>query len=209
VFSYLDRFFDWRGNEEALVSDYGEENCRPYFNALHQHASNKDPLAAVKGGVDQLKRKTDQCSQLKRYVYANRLGRVLANIVDWIIFIFAAVLINMIMPVQTLFGVDEVIYTIFIPFLLFLVMESGPLQATPGKMLFGYRVVRKNQTPVPWWLNIWRIICFTISMIGIKITFWINLFIGERILHDRLSGTIVIDLRKSLALDEKNYEIEL
>lgn len=209
VFSYLDRFFDWRSNEEQLVEEYGEESCRPYFNALHQHTSNKDPLAAVKGGGNRPPNKADKNAKLENYVLAGRIGRVLANIIDWILFVFAAVLVNKLLPAQLFLEGDDVIYTILVPFLLFLIMESSALQATPGKLLMGYKVLRKDKTSVPWWLNTWRIICYTISMIGIKITFWINLFIGERILHDRFSGTIVVDMRKSQAQYEKSYNIEL
>ncbi|WP_415882286.1 RDD family protein [Neptuniibacter sp. QD34_54] len=209
VFSYLDRFFDWRGNEHELLREHGDESCRPYLNALHLHASKTDPLEGVKGGVEQPKTAVDKFSHLENYILAGRLGRILANFIDWIVFIFAAVWINIFLPTTWFLDGKGIIYSIFIPLLMFLIMESSPLQASPGKLVLGYRVMRQDRSTVPWWLNIWRITCYILSTVAIKITFWINLFIGARILHDRLSGTMVVDIKKSYASYLKSFEIEL
>ncbi|WP_415889173.1 RDD family protein [Neptuniibacter sp. SY11_33] len=209
VIIYLDRFVDWQGHKLDLAREYGEENCQPYIDALHLHGSKTDPLEGVKGGSEYSNCAADKYRNLEEFVLASRLGRILANILDVAGFICVAIWINIFLPVQLVTNGEAFFYSFIASFLLFLIMESSPLQASPGKLLMGYRVMRQDKSSVPWWLNIWRIICYILSMVAIKITFWINLFIGVRILHDRLSDTMVVDLKKSYANYLKSFEIEL
>ena len=71
--------------------------------------------------------------------------------------------------------------------------EATPFQATPGKVLFGLKVVSKKGKRLNIFHSLLRSVVFYLSTAAFKITVWINLFSSDgKLLHDRLSASWVI-----------------
>jgi len=83
--------------------------------------------------------------------------------------------------------------------LYFALFESGEKQATPGKQLFGLRVVRSDGENQDEAVGFWRASArFAVKLVGallFGITFWVALFRrSKRSLHDIASATRVIHI---------------
>ncbi|MCO1336856.1 RDD family protein [Microbulbifer sp. OS29] len=76
-------------------------------------------------------------------------------------------------------------------------MESSRFQATPGKHLMGYRVTNRAFKRIGYGHGLWRIGSFILTTVFGKFTWFINCFLGGNLLHDRLSRSHVINMRKS------------
>src|SRR5690606_41893111 len=74
-----------------------------------------------------------------------------------------------------------------------LALESFRWQATPGKMLFGLRVVDQHLQPLTGPRSILRTLTFMLSIALLWKIIWIfNAFMGGRLLHDRVSRSFVV-----------------
>jgi uncharacterized RDD family membrane protein YckC len=73
------------------------------------------------------------------------------------------------------------------------ILEATPLQATPGKILLGLKVVSRKGKRLNILHSLFRSAMFYLSTLAVKITLWINLFSRDgKLLHDRLSASRVI-----------------
>lgn len=74
-----------------------------------------------------------------------------------------------------------------------IVLEATAWQGTPGKWLFKLKVVTRKGRRMNILHSLLRTFVFLLSLVGIKITVWINLFSRDgRLIHDRLSFSQVI-----------------
>lgn len=209
VFIYLDQFVDWRGREAYLYENFGEANCRPYLLLLRLHTRNEDPLEMIKGGDRKRRVEVDEVANLHQHVMAQPLGRLFSLVFD-VGLVFGIYLLALeLYPAMGQSIGEFLLHIIATVILMTVVMESTRLRGSPGKLIMGYRVVNSKMAPIPWWQNIWRIFWLGLSLIGIKITIWINLFLDGNLIHDRLSRSRVLDLRSSMKMEKKRFEVDL
>lgn len=209
VFLYLDQYVDWMGKEEQLIREFGAQACRPYLDLLRLNRDHKDPLQAVRGGNKTKKVTKKRYEGLPHYVYAEKVGRIFAFLCDITLVILVVALIGIVFPNLTN-GSTSILIPVSVGYMVMaLLMESSPLQATPGKMLMGYRVMKYGSGIVPLWRNFFRVIFFSLMTGGLQITLWINIFLGNRLLHDRFTKTEVIDVRKSYQMYLNMRQVEL
>lgn len=78
-------------------------------------------------------------------------------------------------------------------FFAFPILESTALQGSFGKLVFGIKVVNKDGKRLNVFHSFWRFVVFIVLMIGLKFTFWINIFLKDNVLiQDIGSSTRVI-----------------
>ena len=148
--------------------------------------------------------------------------RFLAALIDGVIFIVVALIVQLIFVTMLGIVAGGLIGSIVITALLVaykVIFEGGPLQATPGKMCFGIKLVNDQSARVsqqqafmrtwPWWLNLLTLLgavapalgtilslLVLIAVIVIFVTFFMDP-VG-RCIHDQTAQCHVIKAGKGM-----------
>jgi len=203
---FFDSVFSWHHNQEYLYETFDDELCDTILISIANYQHTDNPISGLKGGtvVKKEKFKTKKNTGLpKEYYFGNLLIRSLALIIDFIVIAFPIYLLMSSPLIRELFEVTEdatflaILCAIPLYFLMALFLESSQWQATPGKRLLGLRVMNKNFEKIGFHHNVLRIICFFVTVPFGKILWIINCFLGGNLIHDRLSRSFVINIRKT------------
>ena len=200
ILHYLDQYFDWQGKQYWLTQTLGEDVCELNFEKMKAGNTDAEPSYSVKGGQVVLEKQRLDLSQQKEIHFASVAARSVATIIDWILcFGLAYCFLEYIYPLAFPADVDSVGIALSSMFLLHAVLilffELSKYQATPGKMLFGFKVTNHSLERLSIKHGLWRTVCYSVGSIAVYITWIVNYFLGDRMLHDRLSKSYVIDAR--------------
>ncbi|WP_428035411.1 RDD family protein [Amphritea sp.] len=185
VFMFLDNLFQWSDRRDLLEDEFGHEAVETVMQAV---AIVKEPLFEW----------TSPKVHVGEMVPCHYFSRLLATLLDWLLLGFIAVLLSK-MGVPLLStdndgGILDFIGGVLFYLLLAPVMEASPLQGTPGKILFGMKVVDKQGKRLNILHTLLRSFMFMLALITFKVTIWINIFFrDQRLLHDRFSYSRVIE----------------
>lgn len=173
----LDNQFDWLGQARDLEEHWG-------YNALE---SVLDVLQ-LQEGVEERKLKWVVDKHHRGPLQqANYYARLAATGIDLLVFYL---LTGAILPQLT---TAEMLLTLPLIFLAIkAALESSPVQGSPGQVVFGLKVTSTKGRRLNIVHALWRQLMYGITMAGFKVTVWINVFLNGRLLHDRLSGSIVV-----------------
>ena len=182
VFTYLDSIFLWSDRSDLLEQEFGHEAVENLMQAVAAVSETTIKWTSPKQHQGEM-------------VAGNYFARIVATLLDWILLGMIAVLISKMgwslsgKPDQSLdFILGTFWFLIAAP-----IMEASPLQGTPGKILFGMKVVSKKGRRLNILHALWRSFMFSLVLAAFKITVWIHLFIrNDRLLHDRSSWSMVI-----------------
>jgi len=203
---FFDSVFSWHHNQEYLYETFDHELCDIILISIANDQNRDKPISGLKGGtvVKPIKFKTKKNTGLaKEYYFGNLLIRSLALIIDFLTIAFLIYLLVSSPLIRELLGVTEdatflaILCAIPLYFFMALVLESSQWQATPGKRLLGLRVMNKDFEKIGFYHNVLRIICFFITVPFGKVLWIINCFLGGNLIHDRLSRSYVINIRKT------------
>lgn len=208
----LDSLFHWRINHqinvEALTSDAGKAIFIEFLQSDSEipfgEGYLRDEFAGVRGG--RIKRQYNQIKQPvfnnAEYYFGNLLKRMLAIALDLGLLgaIFMA-LFKLTEYWRQQWGVTVFywrdIALIIMMLVYFPVLESR-YQCTLGKFILGLRVTSRTFRKLNIWHSLLRFVFFAVTCVGNHITLLINAFLKGHLLHDRLSRSYVLDVRKKV-----------
>ena len=185
---YFDQVFHWHEKRDLLEDEYGVRD-----------------MDLVLGRQGVLEERPILWTSPKKHQgpieFANYHKRMVATIFDnFLVFFLAWFLVKIAnyfnwytesLEYPQLMVFAGVLYLVIAP-----IMEALPTQGTPGKILFDMKVTSPKGKRLNIFHSFIRQIMFAGCMAGIKVTVWINLiFMDHRLLHDRLSYSIVIKRR--------------
>ena len=207
VLSYLNAFFHWTSQRTALANTLGSTVCDPIFARLDALSAPPVEGHGIRGGkligpsAQRVVANQDH-DVPPTHAYGSYSIRILAFVMD-LFFVMVAIAILLVGPIKmisgTQSGYESLLLLCTLPgyLLMGLIMETTPLQATPGKYLLGLRVVNRHGQRLPFWHNGLRVIAFILTGLLWKVIFIVNAFLGGRLLHDRISRTVVISQRSA------------
>jgi uncharacterized RDD family membrane protein YckC len=183
VFVFLDNMFRWQDRRDLLEDDFGYEAVDAVLQSIPK---------------ERLRIKW-YCPKIHRgkMLPVGYFIRIYAAVFDWFLLVsLLNLLADIGLSISPSTGIGDlgnlilasISYIILAP-----IMEATPLQGTLGKILLGIKVVSSKGRRLNILHALLRAVMFTFSSVAIKITVWINLIQGgERLLHDRMSGSMVI-----------------
>ncbi|WP_226647887.1 RDD family protein [Microbulbifer variabilis] len=204
IIQYCNSLFDWNGNASYLYGALDESLCDCIFNSLQSEEVTVDPAQGLRGGRKLIRHKVIQLEETyDQYYFGHLLARGVAVLLDLLLIYVAVGFITsiVIMKVYDISETAATTITLGICCLAYLLMawiaESSRFQATPGKYLMGYKVTNKKFERISYGRGLWRILSFTLTLPLGKIGWLINCFLSGNLMHDRLSSSHVINMRKS------------
>ncbi len=184
VFQFLDSLFLWSDRSDLLEEALGHEAVDNVMQALLAVSEQKIQWTSPKVHKGEM-------------IACNYFARLFSTFLDWLLLGFIAVVLSkMGLPILSTNSDGRMLD--FIAGVLFYIalaplMEASPLQGTPGKILFGMKVVNNNGRRLNILHALLRSFMFTLVVAAFKITIWITIFIKDhRLLHDRFSYSMVI-----------------
>ncbi|MCD9458534.1 RDD family protein [Marinibactrum halimedae] len=204
---YLNSILQWCEYETPLKEVLGKSTVElvlQYIPDHHRHA-NETQLAedGLRGGkLVNKKRRNNQ--PLAVYYFGSLWKRLLAGSID--LLLTSTVVVTTMMMWKKIHATDgatpvagiEEFMGIIIGYLIgAFLFEASPMQATPGKSLFGLKVTNKRFKRLNWVHCLWRTFIFTLTLPLSKFIFWINAFLRGNLIHDRLSSSYVLDIHRS------------
>jgi uncharacterized RDD family membrane protein YckC len=184
VFIFLDSLFLWSDRSDLLEDEFG-------------HVSVDNVMQTVLAVTERKIEWTSPRVHKGKMSPTHYFTRVWATLLDWLLLGFIAVLLGKLgVPIvstgndsQMLNFIGGVLFYIALaPF-----MEASPLQGTPGKILFGMKVVNNKGRRLHILHALLRSVVFSLVLAAFKVTVWVNIFIKDhRLLHDRFSFSMVI-----------------
>lgn len=180
---YLNELFFWEDQSRHLKEQYGSYAVESMLRVL---AVGQESVEArqLQWTVGRVHRGPMEA--------ANYYARLAATFIDGVLMFMLTVMLASLAG-GSLQGSDKILLTLPIYALLTPLMEASPMQGTVGKIIFGMKVTNKSGRRLSVLHAIWRQIMYLLSTVAFKITVWINLFLRDgRLLHDRLSASIVI-----------------
>ncbi|WP_444957179.1 RDD family protein [Microbulbifer sp. ZKSA002] len=204
ILQYCDQLFDWRGNASYLYQALDEKLCNSIFNSLEVHESRIDPLQGLRGGGKvEAQSEAEFEGHYEKYFFGDVVARGVAFFLD-LVMTYMAVGSLATAAMMKIFGLPEavaaakVIPFCFGAYLLFAwLFECSKLQATPGKYIMGYRVTSQKFGRIGYLRGLWRTVSFAFTSAFGLFAWIINFFLVNKLLHDRLSRTYVINMRKT------------
>jgi len=204
ILQYCNSLFEWDGNASYLYGALEESLCDVIFNSLQSEEVTVDPAQGLRGGRKLIRQKTTQPEETyDQYYFGHLLARGVAVLLDLLLLYVAVGFIASVVMMKV-YDMPEGAATAMalgICCLAYLLMawiaESSRFQATPGKYLMGYKVTNKKFERIGYGHGLWRLLSFTLTLPLGKIGWLINCFLGGNLMHDRLSSSHVINMRKS------------
>ncbi|WP_020411821.1 RDD family protein [Microbulbifer variabilis] len=204
IIQYCNNLFDWNGNAPYLYGALDESLCDCIFNSLQSEEVTVDPAQGLRGGRKLIRQKAIQPEETyDQYYFGHLLARGVAVLLDLLLLYVAVGFIASIVIMKVYDMPEGAATTIALGIccLAYLLMawiaESSHFQATPGKYLMGYKVTNKKFERIGYGHGLWRLLSFTLTLPLGKIGWLINCFLGGNLMHDRLSSSHVINMRKS------------
>jgi uncharacterized RDD family membrane protein YckC len=138
----------------------------------------------------------------KQYYYAGDAKRIFAMFFDLAFLAYIMLQINVFSEIildYSLAGITNYYQiTISASYLIGTwLFESSRYQATPGKLLFGLRVINKNQGRIGYFHGLFRCTTFALTCFGIVFTALINSWSNGKYIHDRITRSYVMDLTRT------------
>lgn len=206
VVQYLDTLFAWEDNWRELQQKFGDNATDSILSKLTQDTSKShEELEGVRGGehifVDQTQ--TSNNEKTINYHHGNTILRVIASLVDMIIVALFIQLTSTYIDLALISldfagAADHKLHILAITHVLMTsIFQASKKQATPGMMLLNLKVVDKSYNRLTYSRSYSRSILFVLSCYLGIITLAINLFLGPIKIHDKISGTIVINKKTS------------
>jgi len=206
--NYLNSLFNWKDDEEYICEVIGDEWCKTMLLRINNVQHKADPVSGLRGSKSVKKVKNISNERLNYYFFGSDTKRLIALFIDLMLLLF--VVHGLFSAYQLVFGelrgLEVKNPKLILLFALYLIyawyFEVSFMQSTPGKFILGIRVTNKEFKKVSKLRCFFRVILFAVTSAGSFLTIFINALLGGKYLHDRLSGTYVIDLRRS----KKNHE---
>ncbi|SFM21627.1 RDD family protein [Marinobacter zhejiangensis] len=205
VARYLTGLFDWEGQAPRLRHQLGDSLCDPVLELIEAPEPGETALMGVRGGRRRTLREAPgqagaQENSPPEIPLAGYPLRCLAGLLDcfivWgVLQAFAVVLPRLVTGASLMSGFTVMLITLVSYPVMTLMLEGSSLQATPGKRVFGLRVVNRKLERLHLLHNIGRVVSFCLTGLLWKVIFILNAFMKGRLLHDRLSGSYVVHRR--------------
>jgi len=207
VIQYCDLLFGWRSNAQYLYEQAEDLEASLVLDKLADGSAIQYPSQPLRGGAQLVldngaQYQSNDKDEGEFYYFGGLFQRGIAVVIDvLILFMVFWMLLSVVQTFSTSENSDELDVTalgfaIVGYFFMALMMESSSWQATPGKRLMGFKVTRKDLSRMGYGLGLWRMLMFMITLPFSKVTWIINAFLGGNLIHDRLSRTHVINVRK-------------
>lgn len=200
VLCYLDSIFNWSTNRHYIFRYFDENEYAPLLDAIDEYTTfdkQQDALEGLRGGksikVVQAEKKPETL------YYANSFKRFCAFAIDLILFFILAKIMAADLEEQTS-GKPSSIIVAITPFLFFFyywLCECSSGQATLGKLVMGLVVTDKTFERMSYGRGLWRTIVFFITLPFSYIVMILNGLLGDKFIHDRITKTYAIDMRRS------------
>jgi len=201
--NYLNSLFNWKDDEEYICEVIGDEWCKSMLLRINNVQQKVDPVSGLRGSKSVKKVKKMANERLSYYFFGSDVKRLMALFIDLTLLLF--VVHGLFSAYQLAFGELRglevknprlimlcVLYLIYAWY-----FEISFMQSTPGKFILGIRVTNKDFRKVSKLRCFFRVLLFAATCVGSLFTLFINALLGGKYLHDRMSGTYVIDLRRS------------
>ena len=203
VLSYLDSIFNWTPNRYHIYRFLDEESCAPLLDQI----SSYEPLQAERNALEGLRggkqvKQVHSVVQPQTLYYASQMKRLLALVIDGLgMLLIGALIAGDLSSAKDsdpgAAGSIAVLLAMLLGFFYFWLCECSSTQATLGKLVMGLVATNRNFERMTYWQGFWRSLVFTLSLPLNYITLAINAMMGDKLLHDRITKTYVIDMRRS------------
>lgn len=204
ILNYLNDIFNWHTHFDYLHQAAGKKQADKIFYYLKNSQNFNTETKAIYSllGGDSiieinsdLRGNVDLDQQLP-----DRFTRLIAFIIDLIILVPVIYYLNinitkLLHNYESQSNLHLVTIMSVIAFY-YLFTEISPLQASLGKYLLKLRVVDKGFHRLGFWHTVWRTTLFCITLMFHALTIIINYLLGKRLLHDRLSKSLVMRVIK-------------
>lgn len=204
VMTYLDSLFNWKLNRYHIYRFFDEQQFSPLLDKIVE----QEPLQHTQHALDGLRgaksiKVIEAQIQPNTLYYASPIKRFIALLIDMVgMFVIASLILKDLsdpsnylqQPVTAEVGL---IMTMILSFVYFWVCECSSVQATLGKLIMGLIVTNKNFEQLSTLQSFWRSLVFHLFSSLTYIALIINAMMGDKLLHDRITKTYVIDMRRS------------
>lgn len=200
---YLDDLFNWQTHSYWLGQSLGEELCQVLLKHIGNEDTRNTPPRYFQGGSLVLESEQDATPpSTQEYYFGGLVLRSFACVLDMFV-----VVTPIYLACKYIFGDlielekdHHLAFSLVIAFPVFIIMtitmDASTWQATLGKRLLGLKVTNKNLQRLGYFHSLMRTLCFLISIAFGKFAWIINCFLRGNLLHDRLSRSHVISIRK-------------
>jgi uncharacterized RDD family membrane protein YckC len=214
VLLYLNSIFRWDNYEYDysfyLQNHFGILQFDNLKNFEEKYHSAKPDITSSLRGAKSIKKVIKYSkAPFKYYYYGSHRKRLFAMIIDLLLTSSIVSLLNLLSEavidyrLNTINNFNE--YATFIVYLTGAwLFESSNLQATPGKMILGLRVIKKNQGRLGYFHGLLRIGVFAAACILAFFTALYNFLSDGRFIHDQLTKSYVMDLWRTRKEQTKN-----
>ncbi|ACE85062.1 RDD family protein [Cellvibrio japonicus] len=201
VLTYLDSIFNWKLNQHHIYRFFEEEEYAPLLAQISETEPLEQSRQAVEGvrGASSIKM-AKPVLQPETLYYASPMKRLAALVIDLVGMFFISSLLLSDLARQT--GSDNVnnavlIIPLVLGFFYFWACECSSTQATLGKLIMGLVVTNKHFERMTPFQGFCRSLVFSITALFTYIALIINAMMGDKLIHDRMTKTYVIDMRRS------------
>jgi len=209
--NYLNSLFNWKDEEEYICEVIEDKWCKTLLLRINDSKQNNDPVLHLRGSKSIKKVNKIQDKIFKQYYFTSDARRMFALLIDLSLIFFT--IHSLLSIYQLVFGGVEEAVLKKITLVFFVILysiyawsfETSYLQSTPGKFLLGLRVTDKNFMRIHHLRYFFRLVLMIASSFMHIVTVFINILLSQRYLHDRASGTYVIDYRRSKKEHEEYY----
>lgn len=205
VMTYLDELFNWKLNRHHIYRFFDEEEFTPLLDKI----AEQEPLQQTQHALDGLRgaksvKVIETQKQPNTLYYASPIKRFIALLIDMAgMFVIAMLIQNDIanntaqVAQQAMSMESGLIITLVLSFFYFWICECSSVQATLGKLIMGLIVTNKDFEQMSGLQGFLRSLVFHLSSLLSYIILIINAMMGDKLLHDRITKTYVIDMRRS------------
>jgi len=207
VLQYLDSIFHWTDSDISIPDYITDKYGLLVFERIKQHkleykTRRNASVDGVRGAKSIKKVDSKNYSPLKTYYYGGGVKRIIAMILDSIVFFPLIVLFRLfnenVVNLNFFNYKDfEMMVYLVVFFMGTWLFETSRFQATPGKLAMGLRVITKNQERLSYPHGFLRVCIFLITSLGFYLTIIINSWLSGNYIHDRMTRSHVMDLSRS------------
>lgn len=213
VIRYLDSLFGWSERQDELRGRNASRGTEEILARLGDDDPDPDAraLGSLRGAAEVLRRTATPEQPLSEFYYGSGPRRFLALLID-LLFLGLIVygllaLLSVTTPLRGLLGADMLAGTTLAAYLFTTaLLEPSQQQGSLGKQLLGLKVMRADFIPLSRWRSLGRALVFAVVYGSVAwlepklllILMFINHWLHGRMIHDRLSGSVVVDWRRSL-----------
>jgi uncharacterized RDD family membrane protein YckC len=214
VLLYLNSIFRWDRYEYDysfyLQNHFGILQFDNLKNFDEKYSSIKSDATSSLRGAKSIKKVIKHTkTPFKYYYYGSHNKRLFAMIIDLLLTIPIISLVSLLCETVIDYRLNAIdIFNDYAAIIMYLtgawLFESSSLQATPGKILLGLRVIKKNQDRLGYFHGLLRIGVFAVGCFFAFFTALYNFLSDGRFIHDRLTKSYVMDLWRTRKEQAKN-----